>query len=477
MRKILFFGLLCLAVATFASCSRDEPITAPDGAQPRSTDLAIDPELAAGEIIAASGWDIDPEVDLPAKVMLRHDRDGRGPVLDFEREVLVGDIAHYSWTIRLGDGPFETIGLHRVVRERRPGRPVRARESLFMVHGAGVGFVASFMANSLNDYMPADNSLPVYLASNDVDVWGIDLAWTFIPGDIADFSFAADWGYQREIDDMRVGIRVARLVRLFTGNGWRKLDLLGWSMGEGKGYAYLNEETQRPPGHQNIKGYIAVDGPIKSDDEAIIAENCEGYEAVMAAREAGEYVDTNGALAQYVAFLATSDPDGESPVFPGFTNLQVVLGALTQTHLLLGGLPAHFHLLTGVFDENFFPTGLQYVDSQFATDFYSSWVPYQPNRIFLEWSGLGCGEVDLVFDDHFADITVPVLYVAPGGASGATGSYMATQLGSSDFQSLIVSNNANPFLDIGHVDIFAGYLGIDPQQLVWQPILEWMQEH
>lgn len=474
--RVLIIVLVMLSVLV-VGCQRD-PVAEPE--IPAASALApagVDAELLAGAIARVSSWEFDPEVELPAQLATLGDKSSRFcGLLDFEREVLTEDVVHYSFRLQVGPEPYGVIGLHRVVKESRPHHPIRSRNALFMLHGGGLGFVNSFMASTQIDDMPLENNLPIYFAQNDVDVWGIDMAWTFIPSDEEDFSFAIDWGLQREIDDLQAGIAVARFVRLFTGNGLRKLDLLGWSMGEGKGYAYLNAESQRPPGHRHIKGFIPVDYALRTGTPEGDEAACNGYQAVAEARATGTYMNADGALANFVAYLANIDPGGDSPIFPGFTNMQVVLGALTQTNLLLGGYPPTFHLVAGQFDEAAMPVGYQFVDFQFGVDFYASWEPYQPNLIFQELAGMGCDDHDVAFDDHFDDITVPILYVAPGGGAGALGEYMATQVGSTDFQSLIISTNAEPLLDIGHVDIFSGYIGLDLPGLVWQPILDWLLE-
>jgi hypothetical protein len=476
MRRIIICGLLCLAVATWSGCSREESPTAPNIADAAHTEFAVDPELVAGEIVVASGWTFGTGVQLPEKLTQLKDKTGICHVLDFERELIADGIAHYSWNITLGDGPYETVGLHRVVRERRPGVPSRSRESLFMLHGSGVGFRASFLTSTIVDYIPPDHALPVLLAENGIDVWGIDAAWTFIPPEETDFSFAADWGLARELDDLEAGLVVARLVRLFTGSGACQLNLLGWSRGESVGYAYLDREAQRPRRLRHIKGFIPVDSSVKTDFAPESAFACATAASIEEARANGIYVDSLGALASYAAYLAIADPDGDSPIFPGLPNRIVPLIAVTQTFVLGSGIP-HYHLLAGVFDTYGLPVDLQNVPAEFAVDFYAAWSPYDPNLALLEIAQITCGDTDSPFDDHFGDIEVPIFYIGAGGSGGSLGEYMATQVASCDFQSLVVSTDANPFLDFGHVDLFVAFENHDARPLVWEPILTWINEH
>jgi len=474
--RMIWFACVLLLLPILA-CQQETPL-APGVEQQDLAQPYVDPEQIAIAIMTATGW---PSVDEDGNPVTFESLPGspvdKCDLIDFSREIIVGDIAHYSFQIQVGPEPFGVIGLHRIVREQRPNRPIRARESLFMQHGDGVNFVDAFLPGVGLGYIPVDFGLPVFLARNDVDVWGIDMAWTFIPNETTDFGFAMDWGLQREIDDLRAGIGIARYVRLMTGNGWRKMDLLGWSTGAQEGFVYLNAESQLPPGHRHVKGFIPVDATLKSDDDGILVGTCASYQAIQDARDNGIYVDETGALAQFAAYLATIDPDGDSPIFPGFTNLQVVLAAVTMTTQVLGGDIPHFHLMAGVFDAMGMPTGLQFADTQFAVDFYATWVPYQPNLIGQQINGITCPDVDLPFDDHLMDVTVPILWVGAGGGAGTLGEYMSSVVGSDDFEALIPSTSPDPYLDFGHVDLFAAYQGVDVAQLVWQPILDWMRDH
>ena len=79
------------------------------------------------------------------------------------------------------------------------------------------------------------------------------------------------------------------------------------------------------------------------------------------------------------------------------------------------------------------------------------------------------------FDDHLADITVPVFYVGASGGFGDFGLYTTSLLGSTD----VTVQHRQPerparSADFGHADLFQG---IQAQTLVWQPILTWLQAH
>lgn len=62
----------------------------------------------------------------------------------------------------------------RVVKERRPGRPIHTHKSIFMQHGSSKDFVGMWLPGLTSETTPDDFGMGVYLAQHGVDVWGID---------------------------------------------------------------------------------------------------------------------------------------------------------------------------------------------------------------------------------------------------------------------------------------------------------------
>ena len=50
-----------------------------------------------------------------------------------QRRDLGGGIAEYSYVLRVGTGPYDAIGLHRVVHELAPFRPVHTNRALLLI--------------------------------------------------------------------------------------------------------------------------------------------------------------------------------------------------------------------------------------------------------------------------------------------------------------------------------------------------------
>jgi pimeloyl-ACP methyl ester carboxylesterase len=386
-----------------------------------------------------------------------------------ERRVLSGDIAEYTFTLKVGSGPYDTIGMHRIVRETAPGVPAHTARGVLLAHGGIWDFRAAFLGRA--------HPLPVFLAEHGVDVWGIDYRWTRVPAG-ADTSIMHHWGLAQDASDVGVALNIARHIRARTGSGFDRMFLLGWSLGGWVGYAYLNEESQLPPGQRNVKGYIPVEIYLKTNVPALKAAACQRQQNFAADLAAGNDANAVGGLLALIGTLAATDPNGASFLDPNLTNRQTGLLVGMATFVLQGGLePVPFyHFTGGVFDQFGSPAGLTYSNEAdlFALEQFAS--PYQPNRIYVDGEAATCEATDVPFDDHLADITVPVLYIGAGGGFGDYGLYTTTLLGSTDVNSLIVQKLAPELrvFDYGHADLF---LANDAQHEVWEPLLDWLNAH
>ena len=394
-----------------------------------------------------------------------------------QRRVLTGNVVEYTVPVRVGSGPYDVITMYRVVRETAPFRPIRSRDSILLVHGDIWGFRAAFLAD------PARN-LPVFLAQNGVDVWGIDQRWIRVPANLSSYAFMKNWGFRQDIQDLYAALGLARVTRFLTGSGLDKMTLLGWSRGGQIGYAYLNAETQLPGFLRNVNGFIPVDIYYKTDVDAFREAACRRSAARQAQLAAQTWQDSTGTLIQSIASLATTNPGGASPVFPGLTNDQAALLTGEATFILLTpDEPVPFYHFTG---GTFapapapsglpVPTGLLYSPKPTWLTLLGGAAAVQPTRELADAELVMCEQQDVPFDDHLDEITNPVLYVGGGGGFGEFGIYSTTLLGSTDVTIHVVDLTPPEaqLSDYGHADLF---LGNNAQTLVWQPILTWLQAH
>ncbi|MCK4303982.1 MAG: hypothetical protein KAY24_07065 [Candidatus Eisenbacteria sp.] len=464
MHKRIIFALLGITLIAFG-CS-EERGTVPSAPEPQQ-EIGIDAEALAWALVTEAAWPVEASEEELGQAGVAQCHGANIPFLFFERTPITGDIVHYSLTVRTGPGQYDKIGLHRVVRENSPYHLIRTDQALFMLHGDLKDFEGMFIPGQFSPHLPGDFGIAVYLAQNDVDVWGIDQGWNLVPAEETNFLFFADWGIQREVDHLGIGLRIARIVRLVTGNGHDKMLLLGYSSGSATGYALLNQEAQRPYARRQVKGFIAADLGVRSDDPDWIEMAQGGVEYYQYVYDSGQYEDP--LIFRDVAFLAQTDPGGDSPYIPGFTNLQCAL--FFGGGLVFGNTNAHYHapiLQSGL------PVDFQFITVDQWLDFIENTAAYEPILFELECFEL-LAMLDSPYIDHLGDITVPVFDL--GGAGGIAPYTAATlsYLGSDDITQLYVSIGAPEVqLEYGHIDIFTAS---NSPELVWQPVLEWIEDH
>jgi hypothetical protein len=474
VRRLL---LLMIIPALLATGCQHDPVSAPrEQAEPLFglAPSGFDAQLAAAEITAVSGWETDPEVVLPQHLQ-DLDTKSVGVILDWSRTVLVGNIVHHEYLVQVGPGEFDRIKIHRVVKERRPHQPIKTKHALFLQHGDAVGFV-EFLFGPGAPSVPIDHAVAIYLAQHDVDVWGIDQNWVLVPDDVGDFGFMQHWGIDNQIENLGAGLAVARYTRLQTGNGFRKMHLLGYSSGSWVGFAYLNAEAVIPYGHRHVKGFINADGYYKAgpDNENGRLLSCGDAEYF------GEML-ADGSYEWWVGFAeigegALNDPDGDSGV-EGLTNRELALefGCANWRYY---PLTEWWHYWGAYFDGDPEDPDSPAVDTRFLPDtwifeFLATASPWQPVRFLRDYTAIDCGEENVPWDDNLALIDVPVLNLGAAGGLAPAAHYTLSLLGSTDIEHVIVQllPDEQRYEDFGHVDIFTSPQAVG---LVWQPLLDWI---
>ncbi len=163
----------------------------------------------------------------------------------FNREVLSGDIVHYSFQVPAGTGLNEVIGIHRVVKEKNEGKPIKTKTNIFLQHGDVKDFTGMFLNGVRTPHIEDDFGIAIYLARNDIDVWGIDQNWALVPKRNQFFLYER-LGHGKSGQKFAFCPGNRHLARIFTGCGNNTLNLLGYSSGVLTGYAVLNEEAVLP---------------------------------------------------------------------------------------------------------------------------------------------------------------------------------------------------------------------------------------
>lgn len=392
----------------------------------------------------------------------------RPEIIDSQRTVLHDDIVHYTFDVDLGPEEFDTIRLHRVVRERRPGKPIATLDGIFMLPGSPNYFEAVFVPPSMTDSVPQDHAIAVTLAKNNVDVWGMDYAWALVPLETSDFGFMQGWGLERDIDYAERALEVVRSIRVATGQGKPRLHLLGFSYGVPIAYAIAGNETQQPPGRRFVKGIISVDFDLKIRDETIRLGYCESAAKGQEWIDNGFFQNDSGVFLMVIGQLAKFWPDDVSPFVPVFTNWEFALFAGAIDDPL-------WHFVGGEFNEFGIPTGLSFTEPELLVDLFMSVPPYLPRQTLVDVNTAICDEVDVPFDDQLGEIAVPILAVGAAGGA-APQPYTPSLTASQDVEQFTIQFLPDElhFLDFGHADLLTAN---DAEALVWQPIMDWILGH
>ena len=372
----------------------------------------------------------------------------------FSRTELGKGIAHYQFKVRVGGGEFDIVRIHRVVHESRPYRPISTKGDVFMVHGAFTGFDGNFLSAGLKSSdINAKTSSPVYLASKNIDVWGIDMGWTMVPDATTDFSFMEGWGYEKDADHTLKAMRIARLIRGLTGQGFSALNLLGFSSGNTVAYAAANAETQENnTNKRNIKGLITIDNAFK------VLDGDSGCAAAQEVINSGALENTNGQFFQTVGYLAHEMPNEFSPIFDDSitTNIQAFRLILAVDAFGFG-----FKFFGGDFD-TFYNS-----DEERAMRAIANFSHYMPNQLWSEIDAVNCTSMNVNFDDHIGLISVPILYVGAEIGNGTTGEYTSSLTSSNDITNHLISS-------FGHMDM---WLGDNAHKNFWSKLRNWIANH
>ncbi len=350
-------------------------------------------------------------------------------------------------------------------------------EGVLLLPGAPQTFEAIFMPVASPSALPEEGSIALFLASHGIDVWGMDYGWTAVPYEYPDLTSMQGWGIEKDTEHTQIALSIVRWMRVTSGQGVDPIYVLGFSYGGFLVYAVAGEDTQLPGNLKNVKGIIPVEGTaFKSANPATA---CAALPAIKANLDDGMLVvDSSAATDQ--GRLALNSPDtlsaGSLPAlspFPAvspftFTNYQCTLATYIRSKFI-GGT---YGIAPAPAVEPFFTNGSRFVSLLASGPPY---VPYQWNYDYRA-SQCGSGDYPAAFDDHLAEIAVPIFLIAR--QSG--GLYTASLTASDDISSLIVNTTLIPSL-YGHADFSLADSAANPADnaanKIWRPILDWILAH
>lgn len=361
-------------------------------------------------------------------------------IRNFSRVDLGNGVAHYQVEIAIGNGEYDWIRIHRVVRETNPYQPVATKGNIFMIHGANQDFDDIFLTAGASD-INVNTSSPFYLASNDIDVWGIDMSWTMVPSDgINDFSFMKDWGLNRDIDHLLKSVSIARLLRGLSNQNFSRMNVLGFSYGVDVVYGAANNETQEHSIRRDLSGIIPVDSPFKTE-----IPNCQGVTKQKENIANGIFYNPWLDSFPVMGGLALNRPD-EYDMDQNFTNSQFMEFVGTQG--FFAGEEGKF----------------LYTDPVRFFRLAENLALRMPSKIFLDMDSVKCDSEDVSFDDYLSEISIPILYI---GANNNMGLYTSGLTASTDITIQVVDG-------YGHADLWMAY---NANKDVWDQLQRWITNH
>lgn len=337
--------------------------------------------------------------------------------------------------IRVGPGEFDLIGINRVKKNkcRCP------KATIVMVPGSSSDFDTSF------------DRMATYFAKDDMDIWGIDFRYSFVPNNngsspyctTTGCNFMKDWDTNLHISDLDT---VVKMAELSSPNN--KVFLLGWSHGAYFTYRYAID-------HPNLNGIIPIDIIYNLDQTFtdIVAKTLIEISARQAKINSGIFYE-DVLLQKFIAYQAIINPDGMSIVIPGLTNKQAALFALTQTYRLgINPIPNFIYNQGDL-------TKLKYADFNFVLQQGINLNSFQSILTQLELR-------EQWLNPTIPGITVPILYIGAEFGLGTYGSYTPN-----------IISNTNPNVDIhiipdyGHADLVYSTTANND---VWKTILKWIK--
>jgi pimeloyl-ACP methyl ester carboxylesterase len=387
---------------------------------------------------------------------------------DAGHAVLPGDVAHYWFDLTVGPGAFDTIRLHRVVREGRIGRPAKM-EGVLLLPGSPQLFESIFLPPAAPGVPPAEGSIALFLATHGLDVWGMDYGWTRVPYGTTDLAELEGWDTNKEVAHVTTALSVARWLRVRSGQGVDPINLLGFSYGGFLAYAVAAEDSQRPGNLKNVKGLVAVEGgAFKNINTAAACASAANLAAQLAA---GAVVSDSSSI-MLAGRAALNDPEGLAtlglaalpPYFLAvppltFTNYQYAVASFIRNGYFGGTYAPNPASATAFF-----------TDPDRLVTLLAETPAYQLVRLLYEGSASRCnsGDYPVSFDDHLGEVTIPILSISRRNVP--TNDVLSFIL-STDVTTVLLNPTSSPSL-YGHADVV---MANDAASAVWETILEWIR--
>jgi pimeloyl-ACP methyl ester carboxylesterase len=367
------------------------------------------------------------------------------------------DLTETVWQkvpIALPNGPYDKIGLHRLVKTG-----IEPLGVLFICPGTWSSG-EQLISNPPEDSYVKDeaHTQSIYWANRGFDVYSIDYRTHFVPIYLtpSQLSFMADWGWDQWMSDIKEAVDMAKEV-----SGAKRIHMAGESFG---GIAAMNYASfhwkedlkgliMLDPGAMGLLGVVGAKNPDPTDlynlPVAIAAMKANGPWA-------SEVHSTGGSSGGIYLFqYADKYPSAPSPV-PGFNNITEYLAYAIYVAWGPGGV-------SNIYGGYGKPSVMIHVCATFDR--------YWPTRLGLETAAYvdweNCPDVTYDFDEHYSEIDVPLLAFQSQYFGFLNYGSFKHGIANPDFTATVL-------LGYGHLDVFDGEYSAND---VSAPTYEWMVNH
>lgn len=348
-------------------------------------------------------------------------------------------------TVQAGSDPAARFQVHRIRKQAGPQRGI-----LLLMPGGG----SNFSLYTADEQDKLQQSFAGFFASRSYEVWGYSPRTTGLAAGACsgavDCSGMRDWGMQAVVDD---ALYIRQRIQALHGS--EKPVIGGFSLGAMSTVAVINASPDA------WAGAILWEGMIYSENPTILAANgevCASLEAQIAA--GGLYDEETYAALRLIYGLATSDPDGPSPLpgFEGLTNQQAFILLMTLPQPAPPAYVPGYTYIAGSLEN-----GLTFASQERIGLFVRPFNNYEPLALIRDYTCALGGE--RTFTDNLESFTAPVYVLGAGHGFGAWMDDQVEILGSTD-----VTRSFYP--DFGHGD---AYTSPDHKQILEGPLFDWLK--
>ena len=353
----------------------------------------------------------------------------------------------------LASGPYDKIGLHRLVKTG-----ITPKGVVFLTNCPMWGAGEQRISNPATDnWTKTENaSQAIYWANRGFDVYAIDYRTHFVPQNLnaSQKSFTANWGLDVWVSDVK---EAAEKVKQVSGSP--KFFISAECTG---GVTALNFATKY--WKTDLLGIILLDPNFFSVGYPIVGRmnetNTYNLTAAMSNMNAGNFTyDPYAALKPGVAF-ALQNPGAPAVGPGGGPPSPTVNPATNQTWTNITEYLSYLFRSTNIMGNSGNVSQVEYAMAN---------GEFLPTRILIETAAMinwvNCPDLTYDYNDHYNEIGVPVLAFEAGLFSNRTGTLRFVNGINNTLTGVMLPT-------YGHLDV---YMGTNSAKDVSQPALDWMR--